>query len=136
MKRPGDRKIKKEPGLKSVEMLDECVRGKFKGIFILGEDPAQTDPDLTHVRKALESVDFLVVQDIFHTETTRFADVILPGASFAEKDGTFTNGERRIQRVRKAVTARCRTGGMGSYLQDLDPDGLSDVLYRSSGNHG
>lgn len=97
------RKIKKEPGLKSVEMLDECVRGTFKGIFILGEDPAQTDPDLTHVRKALESVDFLVVQDIFHTETTRFADVILPGASFAEKDGTFTNGERRIQRVRKAV---------------------------------
>ncbi len=97
------RKIKKEPGLKSVEMLDECVRDKFKGIFILGEDPAQTDPDLGHVRKALESVDFLVVQDIFHTETTRFADVILPGASFAEKDGTFTNGERRIQRVRKAV---------------------------------
>ncbi len=97
------RKIKKEPGLTSVEMLDECVRGKFKAIFILGEDPAQTDPDLTHVRKALESVDFLVVQDIFHTETTRFADVILPGASFAEKDGTFTNGERRIQRVRKAV---------------------------------
>lgn len=97
------RKIKKEPGLKSVEMLDECVRGNFKGIFILGEDPAQTDPDLNHVRKALEAVDFLVVQDIFHTETTRFADVILPGASFAEKDGTFTNGERRIQRVRKAV---------------------------------
>ena len=97
------RKIKKEAGLKSVEMLDECVRGKFKGIFILGEDPAQTDPDLNHVRKALESVDFLVVQDIFHTETTRFADVILPGASFAEKDGTFTNGERRIQRVRKAI---------------------------------
>jgi formate dehydrogenase alpha subunit len=97
------RKIKKEPGLKSVEMLDECVRGNFKGIFILGEDPAQTDPDLNHVRKALAAVDFLVVQDIFHTETTRFADVILPGASFAEKDGTFTNGERRIQRVRKAV---------------------------------
>jgi formate dehydrogenase alpha subunit len=97
------RKIKKEPGLKSVEMLDECVRGNFKGIFILGEDPAQTDPDLNHVRKALAAVDFLVVQDIFHTETTRFADVILPGASFAEKDGTFTNGERRIQRVRKAI---------------------------------
>jgi formate dehydrogenase alpha subunit len=95
--------IKKEPGLKSVEMLDECVKGTFKGIFILGEDPAQTDPDLYHVRKALESVDFLVVQELFHTETTRFADVILPGASFAEKDGTFTNGERRVQRVRKAI---------------------------------
>jgi formate dehydrogenase major subunit/formate dehydrogenase alpha subunit len=96
-------KINTAPGLKSVEMLDECVRGNFKGIYILGEDPAQTDPDLGHVRKALEAVKFLVVQDIFHTETTKFADVILPGASFAEKDGTFTNGERRVQRVRKAI---------------------------------
>ena len=96
-------KISPKPGLKSVEMLDECKRGNFKGIFILGEDPAQTDPDLHHVRAALEATEFLVVQDIFHTETTRFADVILPGASFAEKDGTFTNGERRVQRVRKAI---------------------------------
>ncbi len=96
-------KISPKPGLKSVEMLDECRRGNFKGLFILGEDPAQTDPDLHHVWKALESVEFLVVQDIFHTETTRFAHVILPGASFAEKDGTFTNGERRVQRVRKAI---------------------------------
>lgn len=95
--------ISNKPGLKSVEMLDECVKGTFKGIFILGEDPAQTDPDLNHVNKALESVEFLVVQDIFHTETTKHADVILPGASFAEKDGTFTNGERRVQRVRKAI---------------------------------
>jgi len=92
-----------KPGLKSVEMLDECKRGKFKGLFILGEDPAQTDPDLNHVNRALESVEFLVVQDIFHTETTKHADVILPGASFAEKNGTFTNGERRVQRVRKAI---------------------------------
>ncbi len=91
------------PGLKSVEMLDECARGKFKALFILGEDPGQTDPDVHHIRKALKSVDFLVVQDIFPTETTRFADVILPGASFAEKDGTFTNGERRVQRIRKAI---------------------------------
>lgn len=95
--------IRKEPGLKSVEMLDDCVKGTFKAIFILGEDPAQTDPDLHHVRRALEAVDFLVVQELFHTETTKFADVILPGASFAEKDGTFTNGERRVQRVRKAI---------------------------------
>ena len=95
--------IKDKPGLKSVEMLDECVRGNFKGIYILGEDPAQTDPDLVHVRKALEGVEFLVVQDIFPTETTKYAHVILPGASFAEKDGTFTNGERRVQRIRKAI---------------------------------
>ena len=61
--------IRKDPGLKSIEMLDECVKGTFKAIFILGEDPAQTDPDLHHVRKALEAVDFLVVQELFHTET-------------------------------------------------------------------
>ena len=96
-------KISPKAGLKSIEMLDECKRGNFKGIFILGEDPAQTDPDLHHVRAALAAVEFLVVQDIFPTETTKFAHVILPGASFAEKNGTFTNGERRVQRVRKAI---------------------------------
>jgi predicted molibdopterin-dependent oxidoreductase YjgC len=96
-------KISPKPGLKSIEMLDECKRRNFKGIFILGEDPAQTDPDLHHVRSALESVEFLVVQDIFPTETTKYAHVVLPGASFAEKNGTFTNGERRVQRVRKAI---------------------------------
>ncbi len=96
-------KISPKPGLKSIEMLDECKRGNFKGIFILGEDPAQTDPDLNHVRSALGAVEFLVVQDIFPTETTKYAHVVLPGASFAEKNGTFTNGERRVQRVRKAI---------------------------------
>ena len=90
-------------GLKSVEMLDRACLGKFKGLYILGEDPAQTDPNVHEVRKALSSLDFLVVQDIFHTETTKYAHVILPGASFAEKEGTFTNGERRVQRVRKAI---------------------------------
>jgi formate dehydrogenase alpha subunit len=90
-------------GLKSVEMLDMACQGKFRGLYILGEDPAQTDPDSHEVRRALKSLKFLVVQDIFHTETTQYADVILPGSSFAEKDGTFTNGERRIQRVRKAI---------------------------------
>jgi formate dehydrogenase major subunit/formate dehydrogenase alpha subunit len=92
-----------EIGLKSVEMLDKACEGKFKGIFILGEDPAQTGPNVHEVRRALSSLEFLVVQDIFHTETTKHAHVILPGASFAEKDGTFTNGERRVQRIRKAI---------------------------------
>ena len=95
--------ISDKPGLKSVEMLDRCKEGKFKGIYILGEDPAQTDADTCHVRAALEGAEFLVVQDMFHTETTKFADVVLPGASYAEKDGTFTCGERRVQRVRKAI---------------------------------
>ncbi len=92
-----------EVGLKSVEMLDEAIKKKFKGLFILGEDPAQTDPNVHEVREALKALDFLVVQDMFLTETTKYANVILPGASFAEKDGTFTNGERRVQRIRKAI---------------------------------
>jgi formate dehydrogenase major subunit/formate dehydrogenase alpha subunit len=95
--------ISPEVGLKSVEMLDEAIKKKFKGLFILGEDPAQTDPNVHEVRHALKSLDFLVVQDMFLTETTKYADVILPGASFSEKDGTFTNGERRVQRIRKAI---------------------------------
>ena len=130
--------IRKDPGLKSIEMLDECVKGTFKAIFILGEDPAQTDPDLHHVRKALEAVDFLVVQELFHTETTRFADVILPGASFAEKDGTFTNGERRVQRVRKAIEPLagmpewkviCKISTLMGYPMDYDsPADIMDEI--------
>ena len=95
--------ISAKVGLKSVEMLDQACEGQFKGLYIMGEDPAHTDPNSNEVRKALKALDFLVVQEIFHTETTKYADVILPGASFAEKDGTFTNGERRVQRVRKAI---------------------------------
>ena len=121
-------KISPKPGLKSVEMLDECKKGKFKGLFILGEDPAQTDPDLHHVWSALESVEFLVVQDIFHTETTRFADVILPGASFAEKDGTFTNGETQGPASEKGDRAACRDGGMAGHQQTFNPYGLSYAL--------
>ena len=79
----------------------------IKGLYILGEDPAQTDPDTNRVRDALEALEFVVVQEIFPTETTKYADVILPAASFAECDGTFTNGERRIQRVNKAIPAIC-----------------------------
>lgn len=130
--------IREKPGLKSIEMLDECVKGTFKAIFILGEDPAQTDPDLHHVRKALKAVDFLVVQELFHTETTRFADVILPGASFAEKDGTFTNGERRVQRVRKAIEPLagmaeweviCKLSTLMGYKMDYkDPAAIMDEI--------
>ncbi len=76
---------------------------KIKGLFIMGENPMLTDPDLNHTEAALKKMDFLVVQDIFHTETTPYADVILPAASFAEKEGTFVNSDRRVLRVRKAV---------------------------------
>lgn len=94
-------------GQTSTQMIDHVTDGKIKGLYMLGEDPAQTDPDSNRVRASLKALDFLVVQEIFLTETTEYADVILPAASFAECDGTFTNGERRIQRVSKAIPAIC-----------------------------
>lgn len=90
-------------GLTLMEMMRAAEEGKLKGMYILGENPVLTDPDASHVEKALRSLDFLVVQDIFLTETARLADVVLPGASFAEKEGTFTNTERRVQLVEKAI---------------------------------
>jgi formate dehydrogenase alpha subunit len=91
------------PGLTVVEMLDAANKGSIKGMMIVGENPMISDPDITHVKEALQSLDFLVVQDIFMTETAKFAHVILPACSFAEKEGTFTNTDRRVQRIRKAI---------------------------------
>ncbi len=85
------------------EMFDAALSGEIKAMFIVGENPILSDANANHVRKALTSLDFLVVQEIFLTETAQLANVVFPAASFAEKDGTFTNTERRIQRVRKAV---------------------------------
>ena len=87
--------MKREPGMKIPEMFDAAVEGSLKAMYIFGEDVAQTDPNTTHVIHALESLDFLVCQDIFETETTKYADVILPASAFLEKTGTFTNAERR-----------------------------------------
>jgi formate dehydrogenase major subunit len=95
--------MKRERGLQIPEMFDAAVEGRLKAMYIFGEDVAQTDPNTTHVVHALESLDFLVCQDIFETETTKFADVILPASSFLEKTGTFTNAERRIQLVEAAI---------------------------------
>lgn len=92
-----------EPGLTVTEILQKALEKEVKGLYIMGENPMLSDPDINHVQEALMSLEFLVVQDIFLTETGKFADVVLPAASFAEKDGTFVNTERRIQRVRKAV---------------------------------
>ncbi len=96
-------KLDDKAGLTVVEMMHASAEGKVRGMYIMGENPALSDPNLNHVREALEKVEFLVVQDIFITETAKYADIILPGKAFAEKDGTFTNTERRVQRVRKAV---------------------------------
>jgi len=84
-------------------MIDAAYNGKVKAMYIMGENPVLTDPDMNHTIKGLKNLEFLIVQDIFMTETAELADVVLPAACFAEKDGTFTNTERRIQRVRKAV---------------------------------
>jgi formate dehydrogenase alpha subunit len=92
-----------EIGTTVVHMLNKAATGDIRAMYVIGENPAMSDPDSNHVREALQNLDFLVVQDIFLTETARMADVVLPAASFAEKDGTFTNTERRVQRVRRAI---------------------------------
>ena len=99
-------KLSINKGLMSTEVLPAAIEGKIKGLYIFGEDPMVTDPDTAHVEKALKNLEFLVVQELFMTETAKFADVILPGVSYAEKDGTFTNTERRVQKVNKAVNLK------------------------------
>ena len=96
-------KLSNKVGLTAMEMMGAAIKGKMKAMYIMGENPVLSDPDMNHTLKALNKLDFLVVQDLFLTETAELADVVLPAASFAEKDGTFTNTERRIQRVRKAL---------------------------------
>ena len=95
--------IDHEPGLRIPNMFDAAIDGSFRGLYVQGEDIAQSDPDTQHVQKALESLEMLIVQDIFLNETAKYAHVLLPGSSFLEKDGTFTNAERRISRVRKVM---------------------------------
>jgi len=90
-------------GLALTEIFPAVHEGRIKAIYLVGENPVLSDPDSNHIREALEKLEFLVVQDIFLTETARMADVVLPAASFAEKDGTFVNTERRVQRVRQAI---------------------------------
>ncbi len=109
-------------GLTVVEIMDAAHKGEVRGIYIMGENPAMSDPNLNHVREALDKVEFLVVQDIFLTETAKYADVVLPGVSFAEKDGTFTNTERRVQRVRKAIEPK------GNRMQDWKI--IEEILHR------
>lgn len=102
-------KLDGEPGYRIPNMFDEAVNGTYKGLYIQGEDVAQSDPNTHHVEAALSALDILIVQDLFLNETARFAHVFLPGTSFLEKDGTFINAERRINRVRpvmKPVTGK------------------------------
>ena len=124
------RPVPERPGRTIPEMYDAMIAGELRGLYILGEDVVQTDPHRALVEEALDHLDFLVVQELFLSETAARADVVLPGASFLEKDGTFTNGERRVQRVRAAVPPVVRpdwqtiTALMGAtgWPQNTDPE--------------
>lgn len=129
------------PGLTVVEMLEAAQRGELKALYVVGENPMMSDPDLNHVAQALEHLELLIVQDIFLTETAGYADIVLPSASWAEKDGTFTSTERRVQRIRKAVmppgiamadwaitSQLARTGGYGQYFPYESAEDIFDEI--------
>ena len=99
-------KLDSEPGLRIPNMFDSALDGQFKGLYVQGEDILQSDPDTRHVSAALANMELVIVQDLFLVETAHYAHVFLPGCSFLEKDGTFTNAERRIQRIRKVMSPK------------------------------
>ncbi len=115
-------KLRSEIGTHATDIFPAAIKGDVKGLYIYGEDPVVTDADTNHIIKALKSLDFLVVQELFMTESAKYADVVLPGMSYTEKEGTFSNTERRVQRVRKAVTVE---GDMR-----LDTDIIIDLMNR------
>ena len=115
----GADKLSNKVGLTVTAMIEAAYNGTVKALYVMGENPMLSDPDINHVREALKKTDFLVVQDIFMTETAELADVILPAASFAEKDGLYTNTERRAQRLRKVVNAPGQAKEDWQILQDI-----------------
>ena len=106
-------------GLKIPEMLEAAIAGKFKALWIMGEDTLMTDPNTLHIRKAMEQLDLLVVQELFMSATAEMADVVLPACSYFEKNGTFTNGERRVQRVNKVIEPIGTTKSDGQMIIDM-----------------
>jgi formate dehydrogenase major subunit len=134
--------IDPEPGLRIPNMLDAAVEGTFRGIYIQGEDIVQSDPDSHHVTAGLAAMECVVVQDLFLNETANFAHVFLPGATFLEKDGTFINAERRINRVRKVIEPRSGMGdweitqaisnAMGYKMAYTHPSEIMDEIARTT----
>ncbi len=135
-----DVKLEKEPGLRIPNMLDAAIDGSFKGIYIQGEDILQSDPDTKHVAAGLAAMECVIVQDLFLNETANYAHIFLPGSTFLEKDGTFTNAERRIQRVRKVIAPRngyadweitvLLAGAMGLDMHYDHPSQIMDEIAR------
>ncbi|MBN1903250.1 formate dehydrogenase subunit alpha [Candidatus Sumerlaeota bacterium] len=114
--------------------INAAAEGKLKAIYIMGENPMMSDPDQNHVREALEKLEFLVVQDIFPTPTAKFAHVVLPASSYAEKDGTFTSTERRVQRVRKAIDPPGQSRSDWEILCDVaERMGYKQMKYKNPG---
>ncbi len=128
----GVEKLPDKPGLTVTEMMEKGPAGGIKSLYIIGENPMVSDPDLNHATKTLEDMDFLVVQDIFMTETAKMADVVLPSASFAEKEGTFANTERKVQRVRKAVEPPGEAREDWHIISDLSSRMGYDMEYESA----
>lgn len=127
-------KVPTVAGLKIPEMLDAARAGSLKALWIVGEDVVQTDPNLAHTQAALKNLDLLVVQELFMTNTAQMADVVLPGASFLEKSGTFTNGERRIQRVNQVIPPLSGTKADGEIIVEMmNRLGYSQPPYEAAG---
>ena len=103
--------LQAEPGLRISNMFEAALDGTFRGLYVQGEDFVQSDPNTHHVTRAMASLECVIIQDLFINETAKFAHVFLPGSSFLEKDGTFTNAERRISRVRKVMRSEERRVG-------------------------
>jgi formate dehydrogenase major subunit len=115
----GIAKMPEKEGLKIPEMLEAAIEGKFKALWIMGEDTLMTDPNTNHIRKAMEELDILIVQELFMSATAEIADVVLPVSSYFEKNGTFTNGERRVQRVNQVTEAIGNTKSDGQIIIDM-----------------
>jgi formate dehydrogenase major subunit len=131
-----------EPGLRIPNMLDAAVDGSFKGLYVQGEDIAQSDPDTRHVTAGLAAMECVVVQDLFLNETANFAHVFLPGSTFLEKDGTFTNAERRINRVRRVMAPKAGMAdweitlalaeALGAPMRYAHPSEIMDEIARTT----
>jgi formate dehydrogenase alpha subunit len=123
-----------EVGLGLTEMIPGCEDGSIRALYILGEDPIMSDPDTSHIRKCLEKCELLILQEIFPSETSEYADILLPGVSFAEKTGTFTNTERRVQMCRKAIEPLGESREDWKIITDLAKRiiGLSHLKIRES----
>jgi formate dehydrogenase major subunit len=123
-----------KPGITIVEALNAAHEGKVKALYVMGENPMLSDPDLNHAKEALSRLDLLIVQDIFLSETAEIAHVVLPAACFAEKDGTFSNSERRVQMVRKAVEAPGQSKADWEIISELSAKMGYPMSYATSGD--